>query len=304
METFLTTTIGIIIGLLGTAVAGHYYFKRSLETRLTAYVLVARFALLFLNESMRSHVQLLYHGAEVEDLFELQLIIVNNGTRSIRECIEPLQLLCAPQAELLEAEVIHVHPTGRRVSAAVHNTGQGSAVTYRFPLLNAGEYFVTKLLFKGKVAPDDLSLSLVAEDLPPKLELMAFPRDLPLKRPHVHWDALLGGLMFYAIALAWSILLLAIWFGNISVSLFSAPTKSLSPVILTALLIATAGIVVHFVLGTGLASASGMKYLFKRKPISLPPEFSESAGWAHPWIDLKRGTRSSVRADRAIEPSD
>ena len=68
------------------------------------------------------------------------------------------------------------------------------APALRFPLLNKGEFFVVKLLLSGRLATRDLSLRILADDLPRSVRVKDLPpAALEQKAYKVEWEAAAAG---------------------------------------------------------------------------------------------------------------
>lgn len=74
----------------------------------------------------------------------------------------------------MDASILHVAPEGREVRIVQSQT----SVAFTFPLLNAGEFFITKLLLQGRARPKDFKFSITDDELPPMLDAVELPPDL------------------------------------------------------------------------------------------------------------------------------
>lgn len=164
--------VSLLAGIIATVVVSRYYFRRTVSKAITPYVLSHSDVLGDIDAVVRDALKVQYHGVEVTSLTDIQLLIANTGERAIRDEIEPLSLHLPREAEVLDAKVLHVEPAGRAVDVAVvGNVNGGSRVNFLTPLLNRGEFFIVRLFVKGSVAARDLRFTIVAEDLPPQLNL-------------------------------------------------------------------------------------------------------------------------------------
>lgn len=174
MSDVVIAVVSLILGVAGSVWASKYYFQRSVDKALTPYLQFATSLFTGAKRRMREDLKIAYRGTPVRDLTEVQFLIANTGERSIKEPVRPLTLHVPSGCQVLEASTLHIHPAGREV----HVTATESNVVYTFPLLNSGEFFITKLLLSGEAESKDFQFTISAEDLPPVLEPQLFRPDL------------------------------------------------------------------------------------------------------------------------------
>lgn len=193
MDTFLVSVASIVVGVVATFTASRYYYRRSTERALTPYIQFYTSVFRGVDAELRDNLKILYKDVAVTDLLEVQFLVANTGFRPIRGVIDPLKLQIPDKGEVLDAAVLHVHPEERRVGVAVVD----GSVTFDFPLLNANEFFIAKLLLKGDVDPRDLSFRITAEDLPPVLKAELLAPDLVQSDQERQFEAgmLIAGLL-------------------------------------------------------------------------------------------------------------
>jgi hypothetical protein len=106
-----------------------------------------------------------YKEKLVDDLLEIQFLIANTGVRAIRDVISPLSVEVPETCSLLDTAILYVSPAERIVRSQI----DGRKVIFDFPLLNANEFFIVKLLLQGQAKPKDLKFTITVDDLPPIL---------------------------------------------------------------------------------------------------------------------------------------
>lgn len=173
MSDVVIAVVSLILGVAGSVWASKYYFQRSVDKALTPYLQFST-SLFTGAKRMRDDLKIAYRGTPVQDLTETQFLIANTGERSIKGLLKPLTLHIPEGAAVLEASILHIDPDGREVTVS-HTAGD---VEFHFPLLNSGEFFITKLLLSGTADWKDFRFTITAEDLPPVLRLQLFNRDL------------------------------------------------------------------------------------------------------------------------------
>jgi len=173
---------------------------------------------------VKNNLAINFKGQKVESLYQVQLVIANTGDIPIQNLIKPLVLEIPNNGLILDANLLHIDPKGREVNIDVANSKK--TITFNFPLLNSGDYFITKLLVKGeppspKIDQEDHSLSLIeylgynlfnfsitTEDLPPSITSQHLPSDYLENRFHIFdKSAILIGALFIGIALIYSYIL-------------------------------------------------------------------------------------------------
>jgi hypothetical protein len=161
------TIVGIIAGLIVTIVISRYYYRLGSRHRLAIYVLQAFQVMSDLDPEIKKNFTVEFHDMPVKDLTVLELVIANEGTHSIRDCVEPLAATLPDGVSLLDVTVPYVNPEGRHVSAAVKSKQH---FEYPFSILNPREYFFTKIVTDGYIDLDELSITIAADNLPPRIK--------------------------------------------------------------------------------------------------------------------------------------
>lgn len=172
----MEAAIGVILGALATVLASRYYFLRSINKRLGVYRLLNSLAFAGIAPDVRKQLNFRFQDKEVNELQQLVFLVANDGERAISNVIEPLTLIIRPGVEILDASILHRHPEGLEAQIVTAPAApEGLRISFTFPLLNKGEFFVVKLLLSGRMSVDDLSLSILADDLPRSLRLKELP---------------------------------------------------------------------------------------------------------------------------------
>jgi len=168
--TYIIITIsGIIIGAIITWIITRYYYLRNRNIRsLIPYKNFIARVFSDIDPELKKDLKIKYKGINVDNFYQVQFTIINTGNRSLNNFIKPLTLIIPNNGEILDAKILYICPEGREITL---NIGpRGNFISYNIPLLNSGEYFVTKLLIKGDVEPNqDFVFKVTAEDLPPDI---------------------------------------------------------------------------------------------------------------------------------------
>jgi len=199
----------LIVGVLATVWVSRYYFKRTTDKSLTPYL--QHISSLFdgVDDSVRESLKIAYKGTAITELLEVQFLIANTGERPIRDFIAPLTLSIPQNCSLLDASILHVSPEGREV--LINQTPH--TVAFNFPLLNSGEFFITKLLLQGVAKTKDLKFTITVDDLPPVLTAVRMPPDLIAgeRKRKFEWELLAIGSVLTAMGAAISTLVFLQW---------------------------------------------------------------------------------------------
>lgn len=209
MNELAVSLASLIIGVIATVWISRYYFKRTTDKSLTPYLQFMSSLFNGVDPSVRESLKIAYKGTPVTELLEVQFLIANTGERPIRDIIAPLTMLVPENCLLLDASMLHVAPEGREVG--IQHTPQ--AVIFRFPLLNTGEFFITKLLLQGKAKPKDFKFSITVDDLPPLLNAIPMPPELieSEKKREFEWQPLFMGFTLTSIGAAIAALIYLQW---------------------------------------------------------------------------------------------
>ena len=209
MSDLLISIGSLLVGVLATILAGRYYFRRTVNKALTPYLQL--FSSLFdgVDPSVRESLKIAYKGTAVTELLEVQYLVANTGERSIRDVIAPLSLVIPNGCTVLDASILHVSPEEREVKIAQTE----ASVSFLFPLLNAGEFFITKLLLKGRAKPKDFAFRITVDDLPPTVAAVPLPYDLVVsgKQRKFEPELLWAGLILLLLGASFAGLIFAHW---------------------------------------------------------------------------------------------
>ncbi len=240
METFIGTIAGIIIGGLITVWASRYFYKKSIKSKsLSCFVQYVSEILTGIDPDIKSNLEVDFKGQKVESLYQVQFVIANTGDIPIRDLITPLTLQIPNKGIILDANLLHVDPKGREVK--INITSSNDSIAYNFPLLNSGEYFISKILIKGEPprhvieeegedeeprrlieygSYDLFEFSITADDLAPKITSQYLPPYYSDEMEFNHFDksTILGGAIFGFLAFTIAFILYSI--GTIQSDLF------------------------------------------------------------------------------------
>ncbi len=202
----MEATIGVILGALVTIFVSRYYFNRSTHKSLGIYGLLNSFVFSGIAPDVRKQLHFRFKEREVDEVQQLVFLVANDGQRGISNVIEPLRLMIPSDVVVLDATILHRHPESFQVEIRVapqENTG--TSVTFIFPLLNKGEFFVVKLLLSKGLSVDELHLGILANDIPRSIRI----KELPLNALEDEGYKFEWGLA----AAAGAVLVLSAWLG-------------------------------------------------------------------------------------------
>jgi hypothetical protein len=156
----------LIVGAALSVAISRYYYKRSLRHRLAIYVFQSSRLFRDVDSAIRKALTIQFHGAPVEQLVLAELLIANEGVHAVRDCVQPLTIALPDDARFVDASILYVHPDGRQVSTTLSSARK---CICEFEILNAGEYFLLRIIIDGRTRVADLRCSIVAENLPPRI---------------------------------------------------------------------------------------------------------------------------------------
>jgi hypothetical protein len=197
MDNIQMSVASLIIGAVLSYVTSWYFFKRSVDKRLTVHLQFASQVLAGVEDpAVRKELEILYRGVKIDDLLQVQFVVVNDGPRPIRDLIEPLNLVLPAKAKLLEARIPHVEPKGREVKVETIPLDEGKTkLNFRFSLLNSGEHFFIRLLLNGVIKAEKLRFNISGDDLPPTLTPKARMYETSANAPETGALAIFFGLV-------------------------------------------------------------------------------------------------------------
>jgi len=203
VEDFLIAIVSILIGIGATFFASRHYYRRSVDKELTPFIQLQSNVLSHIDEEVKSDLHVEYKGVKVDSLQQLQFLVANTGERAIRDIIKPLRLELPDSSEIMDASILYVFPKGREVN--IDPRASGNILEFNFPLLNKDEFFIFKLLIKGEPEREELKFRIVADDLPPELEIQRLTysqveRETKEKESEFELAPLVIGLVFLVFA--------------------------------------------------------------------------------------------------------
>ena len=209
MNDLAVSLASLIVGVVATVWVSRYYFKRATDKSLTPYLQFMSSVFDGVDSSVREALKIAYKGTAVTELLEVQFLIANTGERPIRDVIAPLTLSIPEGCYLLDASLLHISPEGRQVE--IKHTPE--AVVFVFPLLNTGEFFITKLLLQGKAKANDFKFTLTVDDLPPVLRAVWIPHDLieGERKRAFEWELIVTGSILTGMGAAVAALIFLQW---------------------------------------------------------------------------------------------
>lgn len=291
MLNIIMTFSGVAIGVIATVFASRYYFRRSVDKQLTPFVQNLTNVLHYIEEDVKSELEVRYRGVQVENLQQTQFLIANTGERAIRDLIEPLTLKIDSADEIMDVNILHIHPHGRDVKANLVKSGK--AVKFDFPLLNKDEFFIVKLLVNGNPDRWDYKFNIVADDLPPQLLIKSLSYDQiehdgPREKRGFELGPAIGGLVFLFLSLCIS--LISYYVGGVEIPVIESEVWSWLNFIPFIGIAHWVGYIVAFIFGLiaifAIIGAFTSSFEFpKRKKFKVPSELA-SASWQPDLHDL------------------
>jgi hypothetical protein len=173
MSGLLISIFGIAVGIIVTVLVSRHFFKRSLKKSLTPYIQFHSSPLTRIDPKVREQLEVKYQGQIIDNLHEIQFLVANTGDSSIRDIIEPLTLDIPEGSSVLDATILYINPKGRSIKLQLSKDKK--KVIFEIPLLNSGDFFITKILLNGSPRTDDFTFSISAEYLPPTLTATHLP---------------------------------------------------------------------------------------------------------------------------------
>jgi hypothetical protein len=301
----LETLLGIIIGIVSTVIVSHYYFRRSVNKRLSIYALMSNRVFSGIDATVRSHLKFLFHGKEISELQQVELIVANDGERAISNCIQPLRLQLPTSIKILDASILHKSPKELEVSMIQGNSeAAGYFLEFDFPLLNKSDFFLVKLLLDGKLPLREMHFQIQADELPRSLK----PEWLPdgatsTSERKVEWAGVIAGFIFFACCATVAFITYA-YYQSVP-SAFPWPWESFrylwpNTVILIAAIVVSA--IIGFI-GAVMFIGMGFENFLKRNPKFPLPEELRGSGYtlfSHRLADFDDTIEDSAKVPAVI----
>lgn len=291
--------IGIVIGVIATIIVGRYYFNRTVNKRLTPYLTLSTRIFAGIEKTVRQELKFTFRGTEVSDLHQLEFLIANDGERAVSNPIEPLTLELPKDVQVLDASILHRHPSSLKVEISeIEMNDNKTGLAFNFPLLNKGDFFLVKLLLSGSVSWHKLLFNILADDLPRRIR----PKLLPViasnnQKFKVEWSAVAVGIIILVISASIAYTLILLYPHR--PDLFPYPWQSFRPSLLSVLLLIVwvIGILVFVVVGLVFSFGIGFEGFFSRHPRFPIPEEFRHRGFRFSHLAMERMMEFDVAFD-------
>lgn len=181
MGTIILTIISIVTGAIASYWSSRIFFRRGLTKKeITPYLHFSTKIFSGIEPNLKRNLEITYKGVKVTNLYQVQFLIANTGSKPIRDFIQPLSVEIDEGLDILDAEIIDVYPEGREIKFN-QNKNRQNKVDFIIPLLDCSEFFIIKFLLKDSeeiiVKDDKKSLkesfrfSVSLDELPPILKI-------------------------------------------------------------------------------------------------------------------------------------
>jgi hypothetical protein len=132
----------------------------------------------------------------------------HDGDRAIRDCIEPLTLRLKKTTTILDASILYREPSDLQIRISQDRDENMPIVRCEFPLLNAGEFFMLKLLLDGYMQRSDIECHILVDDVPRAFKAKLLPRSaLTEPKRKIEWAGAIMGSSFLLVVASLSLLL-------------------------------------------------------------------------------------------------
>jgi len=181
----ITLTIGgIIFGAIMTYLVSKYFFNKGVKKKsLTPYKQFSSRLFTNLDPELKKELVVNYKNQKIDNITQTQFLIANDGDIPIRDIIEPLKLKIPKENKIFSVSIIHIEPEGRNIKYKIIESE--NIIEFDIPLLNAGDFFVIKLLLQDSLPTEDeekekerritYSFTITADDLHPNLSIGLLP---------------------------------------------------------------------------------------------------------------------------------
>lgn len=271
----MSTVIGIVIGIAATIIVSRYYFKRSINKSIAVYLTLNSRIFAGIEPSVREQLEFYFRDEEVRDLSQIEFIIANDGERALRDFIQPLSVELPEGVKILDASILYRKPEQLIAEVEQTRSANGRAeLSFRFPLLNQGDFFLVKLLINGRLKYPDLEFHILADDLPRVIQPKRLPHGSTTASKGIDWSGIVVGGVFLLLGLSQAYAMYLLY--RARPQSFPLPWQSFAPDALTliALVFWSIGIIAILLVGLIiLLAGSGFEEFYGRHPrFPLPSE--------------------------------
>src|SRR5690349_20675421 len=110
MNGLVSLLMGAVLGVITSIIITRYYYFKQVDKRITPYIQLASPILKGTDPNVRKSLKIHYQDKEVSDLFDLQIIVANEGYRPIRNYIEPLSFDVPNSVKVLDTSILYAKP--------------------------------------------------------------------------------------------------------------------------------------------------------------------------------------------------
>jgi len=176
----ILSIVGIIAGAILSYCISYLFYKKSIKgAKLTPYHHFSTDFFSTIKNKANGKIKISYNNTEIDNFFQTQFIIINNGEKPIKNIIKPLELKIPKVMQILDVNIDYVQPEDREISC-VKNLKENK-ITFPFLLLNPKEYFIVNIFYKSnspiKNSGLDFKFKITSEDLPTELHIENLPEN-------------------------------------------------------------------------------------------------------------------------------
>ena len=177
---------GIVIGATASYLASRHFFRKGEKKKnLVPFVQFTSKLFSELDPELKQNLVVNFKNHQIENITQSQFLIANTGDLPIRDIIDPLRLTLPKENKIFNVTILHIEPEGRIIKYQILESDNSNVVEFDIPLLNAGDFFVVKLLIQDSLPKQEqedqrekksiFDFSITADDLPPKLTIERLP---------------------------------------------------------------------------------------------------------------------------------
>jgi len=216
MDIQLKEWVLLLLGaLIGLAIS-HFYYRRSFKKSLSTYQMFHASPMTGMASEVKGQLEVKFKGQSVANLIEAQFLVINDGVKALRDLIEPLTLTWSAGLRMLDAQVVRSSTGVNSIQLAAHGmTDANGRLEIPIKLMNAGDWFILKVVADGPGGGGDWRWSISVDELPPSLLMKKMTTEdlgrFPLSRARRQRAAAITAL---GLALSWACWWSTGWLGD------------------------------------------------------------------------------------------
>ena len=154
---------------------GRHFHRMSVHKSVGVYARTDAKLFTGVADALREDLSIRFRGAAVGDIHQLELVVANDGERTVGNFRAPIKIQLPDEHEILDAALLDLAHGDMPFALTLDGVASASGLSIDLPFLNRGDWLVVKMLVTPPVELAAVSVFTLAEDLDPRVRVQPMP---------------------------------------------------------------------------------------------------------------------------------